>query len=140
MNNIIPGRDGLPDIKKEYSDEEKIIIAAKAEDFGAKPVASAYGIKWQQVVSWKRMLRVPPSKPQDKPQPSVKEPVQPEQPKEPEAEIIIQSAMGGTVTPAEILSKVKTQAGNVEKIYVKVDENKAYWVKGEENGSVSIWE
>ena len=44
--------------------------------------------------------------------------------------------MGGEITPAEILAKV----GPVDQVYVRVDENKLYWVKGEENGSVEIWE
>ena len=54
----------------------------------------------------------------------------------PKNEVIIQSPMGGEITPAEILAKV----GPVDQVYVRVDENKLYWVKGEENGSVEIWE
>ena len=50
-------------------------------------------------------------------------------------EVIIQSPLGGIITPAEILKKV----GKVDQVYVRVDENKAYWVKGEENGSVDLW-
>ena len=50
-------------------------------------------------------------------------------------EVIIQSPMGGVITPAEILSKT----GPVDSVYVRVDENKAYWVKGEETGSVDLW-
>ena len=51
------------------------------------------------------------------------------------AEIFIQSAMGGEITPEAILAKV----GEVDKVYVRVDENKAYWVKGEESGAVDLW-
>jgi hypothetical protein len=51
------------------------------------------------------------------------------------AEVIIQSPMGGNITPEEILKKV----GTADKIYVRVDENKAYWVKGTETGSVDLW-
>jgi hypothetical protein len=43
--------------------------------------------------------------------------------------------MGGNITPEEILKKV----GTADKIYVRVDENKAYWVKGTETGSVDLW-
>lgn len=53
----------------------------------------------------------------------------------PETVIIIQSPMGGNITPAEIAAKV----GPADTIYVRVDENKAYWVRGEENGSVDLW-
>ena len=50
-------------------------------------------------------------------------------------EVIIQSSMGGSITPAEILKKV----GKVDEVYVRVDENKAYWVKGDKTGSVDLW-
>ena len=55
--------------------------------------------------------------------------------KAPKNEVIIQSPMGGVITPAEVLAKV----GPVDQVYVRVDENKLYWVKGEETGSVEIW-
>ena len=51
------------------------------------------------------------------------------------AEVVIQSPLGGEITGAEILARV----GNVDKVYVRVDENKAYWVRGEESGSVDLW-
>ena len=54
----------------------------------------------------------------------------------PKNEVIIQSPMGGEITPAEILAKV----GPVDQVYVKVDENKLYWVKGKESGFVEIWD
>ena len=50
--------------------------------------------------------------------------------------MIIQSPMGGNITPDEILAKV----GKADKIYVRVDENKAYWVRGKETGSVDLWD
>ncbi len=50
-------------------------------------------------------------------------------------EVVIQSPMGGDITPAEILAKT----GDVDKVYVRVDENKAYWVRGEESGFVDLW-
>ena len=51
------------------------------------------------------------------------------------ASIIIQSAMGGEITPEEILSRV----GDVDKVYVRPDQNAIYWVKGEETGAIDIW-
>ena len=51
------------------------------------------------------------------------------------AEVIIQSPLGGEITEAEILARV----GNVDKVYVRVDENKAYWVRGNESGSIDLW-
>ena len=49
--------------------------------------------------------------------------------------VIIQSPIGGEITPEAILEKV----GEADTVYVRVDENKAYWVKGEEHGSVDLW-
>ena len=51
-------------------------------------------------------------------------------------EVIIQSPMGGNITPEAILAKV----GTADKIYIRVDENKAYWVRGKETCSVDLWD
>ena len=58
--------------------------------------------------------------------------------------LVIQSPMGGEITPDEIIAKVSTATkgtgvGKFDTIYVRVDENKAYWVKGKKNGSVDLW-
>jgi len=50
--------------------------------------------------------------------------------------LFIQAQAGGTITPDEILSRIPE---NCDSVYVKPDENKAYWVKGEESGSVDLW-
>ena len=50
-------------------------------------------------------------------------------------EIIIQSPMGGEITPEDIIKKI----GKADKVYVRVDVNKVYWVNGDETGSVDIW-
>ena len=50
-------------------------------------------------------------------------------------QVIIQSPIGGEITPEAILAKV----GEADTVYVRVDENKAYWVRGEEHGSVELW-
>ncbi|MDO5702135.1 MAG: helix-turn-helix transcriptional regulator [Lachnospiraceae bacterium] len=49
--------------------------------------------------------------------------------------IVIQSPMGGEITTEDILAKV----GDVDKVYVRVDQNAIYWVKGENSGAVNIW-
>ena len=52
-------------------------------------------------------------------------------------DIVIQSVMGGAITPGEIAAKVPKGAISA---YVKVEENKIYWVnKAGETGSVEIW-
>ena len=51
--------------------------------------------------------------------------------------VVIQSKMGGSITPAEVAAKVPKDAVNA---YVKVEENKIYWVdKNGETGDVDIW-
>lgn len=50
--------------------------------------------------------------------------------------VLIQSPLGGEITPAAVLAKVPADA---DKVYVRVDQNKAYWVRGEETGSVDLW-
>ena len=52
-------------------------------------------------------------------------------------DIVIQSVMGGAITPEEIAAKVPKDAVSA---YVKVEENKIYWVdKKGETGDVEIW-
>ena len=64
-----------------------------------------------------------------------KKPVKAAPKKAARALVIIQSPMGGEITADEILAKV----GDVDKVYVRVDQNAAYWVKGEESGAVNLW-
>jgi hypothetical protein len=50
--------------------------------------------------------------------------------------VVIQSKMGGSITPAEVAAKVPKDAVNA---YVKVEENKIYWTSDKDAGSVDIW-
>lgn len=50
--------------------------------------------------------------------------------------IIIQSPMGGNITTEQIEAKIPPEANTV---YVRVDENKLYWVNESENGHTDIW-
>ena len=52
-----------------------------------------------------------------------------------DTDIIIQSPLGGEITLTDILAKV----GDVDRVYVRVDQNAAYWVKGEASGAVNLW-
>ena len=49
--------------------------------------------------------------------------------------IIIQSQDEREITPEEIISRV----GKADHIYVRVEHNAAYWVRGEETGKVELW-
>ena len=50
--------------------------------------------------------------------------------------IIIQSPMGGAISTDEIAKKVPE---GTDAVYVRVDENMLYWVRGKETGEVNIW-
>ena len=129
MNEIKPGFDGMPPVRDQqtqYTDEEKIKIAAKASVAGLKPVADLYGLKWQTVRSWKsRLLGT-----------KLAATAFGSQPAETKTAVIIQTPDRREITVDEILARTE---GQVEKIYIRVDENKAYWVKSEEHGSVDLW-
>ena len=66
-------------------------------------------------------------------------PAAPKKPARPAAKkavnVVIQSAMGGEIALTEIIAKV----GDVDALYIKPEENAAYWVKGEESGAVNLW-
>ena len=51
-------------------------------------------------------------------------------------EIIVQSPLGGNITAEEIAAKLPKGA---ETVFVRVDQNKLWWIKGDETGSVDIW-
>ena len=50
--------------------------------------------------------------------------------------VLIESLLGGTITVEEVLKRVPAGA---DTIYIKPEENKAYWVKGDETGSIELW-
>lgn len=124
--------------KKKVTEEVKA-VEAKAEKAAtkvkttAKKVAADVKAEEKKVVAKAKAVekKVAAKKPAAK-KPAEKKPVAKKTPKN---EVIIQSPMGGEITPAEVLAKV----GPVDQVYVRVDENKAYWVRGEETGSVDLW-
>ena len=89
-------------------------------------------------------LSAPEAAPAKKAAKPVKEekPAKPAAPRKPvrsrtkkDTDIIIQSPLGGEITLTDILAKV----GDVDRVYVRVDQNAAYWVKGEASGAVNLW-
>ena len=48
--------------------------------------------------------------------------------------------MGGSISTEEILARVYSQEPTAQKIYVKPEENKAYWVAKNNRGYVILWE
>ena len=58
-------------------------------------------------------------------------------PRQKKMEIFIQSPLGGNITPEEIEAKMPE---GVTSVFVRVDQNKLWWIRGDETGSVDIWE
>ena len=54
--------------------------------------------------------------------------------------VAVQALMGGSIVMEEVIKKVKAVAPDVENIYVKPEENKAYWVSKNSAGSVDLWD
>ena len=52
-------------------------------------------------------------------------------------EFYIQSPLGGNITPEEIEAKMPE---GTEACFVRVDQNKAHWVRGDEIGSIDLWD
>ena len=50
--------------------------------------------------------------------------------------VLIQSQLGGMITPEEVLKRIPE---GCDQVYIKPEENKAYWVKGDESGAVELW-
>ena len=50
--------------------------------------------------------------------------------------ITIESQMGGSITTDEIFSRLPD---GVDRVYIKTEENRAYWVRGEESGDIKLW-
>lgn len=53
----------------------------------------------------------------------------------PAAAIVIQSPLGGEISAEELRARI----GAADTIYVRVDQNKAYWVRGDETGDIDLW-
>ena len=128
-DTLKPDFNGLPPIKKQYEKDEKILLVKAVEEYGLEAVMNAYGLKSRSLLGWQRYYNDPNHSVSNN---EVK-PVKPSANQK--AKLIIQSPAGQEITSEEILKKV----GNVDMVYIRVDENAAYWVRGEENGSVNLW-
>ena len=138
--------------RKVYTEEQKAEIVKKAEETNVSTAAKEFGVSRAAIIKWRDSAKVEKAEKKvkakaDKVKKNVKSAAKKAEKKAeavktrtrakkaPKTEVIIQSPMGGNITPEEILAKV----GEVDQVYIRVDENKAYWVKGEESGSVDLW-
>ena len=114
-------------------------VLSRVAEIGVRKAAAEIGVAWQTVNKWKKdaaATQTPPISSIQEEEKEEKKEEKKEGKKEQETAIIIQSPMGGNITPEQILSKIPSGSDSV---YVRVDENKLYSVKGDENGAVEIW-
>ena len=161
--SITPGQNGLPPRKVSYDEDDKALIVTAAAEVGTRVVADAYGMDWHYIASWKRFYGKERnernesefntmSKKKNKTKTAAKNsstvkvtvsntPVAPAMSAAPV--LIIQSPSGQEITADDIRAKVSTAVGSVDKVYIRADEGKAYWVRGEgekeEHGAVDLW-
>ena len=156
--SITPGQNDLPPrkaINGEYTPDEKAIIVARAAKLGTHVVVDAYGMDWHHIASWKRfygtesefntMSKKKNNKTADavKSKSTAKLNVADNAAMSVAPVLIIQSPSGQEITPEDVRAKISTAVGTVDKVYIRADEGKAYWVRGEgdkdEHGAVELW-
>ena len=109
-----------PDEIKEVVDEIAEVVATTMEEKEAEPAATSVEEKKAPVAEEKA----------DEPAaPVVEERV----------DLIIESTMGGQISADEIINRVKEKRSDATKIYVKPEENKAYFTYGDSVGHVELW-
>ena len=109
-----------PDEIKEVVEEIAEVVATTVEEKAAEPAATSVEEKKAPVAEEKA----------DEPAaPVVEERV----------DLIIESTMGGQISADEIINRVKEKRSDAAKIYVKPEENKAYFTYGDSVGHVELW-
>ena len=109
-----------PDEIKEVVDEIAEVVATTVEEKAAEPAATSVEEKKAPVAEEKAAEPAAPV---------VEERV----------DLIIESTMGGQISADEIINRVKEKRSDATKIYVKPEENKAYFTYGDSVGHVELW-
>jgi len=115
--------------KKEKSAAEKAAAPKKTtqKQKAEKPAA-------EKAAAPKKSTQKPKTEKAAAPKKTTKKPKAEKAPEE--MQIIVQTPFGHEITPEDIIAKVPE---GTEKLYIRIDQNKIYWVKGEERGDVDIW-
>ena len=109
-----------PDEIKEVVEAIAEVVATTVEEKAAEPAATSVEEKKAPVAEEKA----------DEPAaPVVAERV----------DLIIESTMGGQISADEIINRVKEKRSDAAKIYVKPEENKAYFTYGDSVGAIELW-
>ena len=135
--------------KKAVDDALITAVLSRVAEIGVRKAAAEAGVAWQTVNKW--MKEKEKNTPDD-----IKEVVEEiaevvattveEKAAEPAAPVveervdfIIESTMGGQISADEIINRVKEKRSDAAKIYVKPEENKAYFTYGDSVGHVELW-
>ena len=134
-----------PAVKAEMTDKPAGQKEAKSEKPAAEPAAEAAAAPAAKAVEPAPAAPAPVGKKAVKPakraaakkKPAEKKEAAPKKAaaKKPVPTVILQSPFGGEIT----VDAVKTLVGDVDKVYVRIDQNILYWVKGKETGDTDIW-
>ena len=113
-----------PDEIKEVVEEIAEVVATTVEEKAAEPAATSVEEKKAPVAEEKADEPAAPAVEEEKTAP---------------VELIIESTMGGQISADEIINRVKEKRSDATKIYVKPEENKAYFTYGDSVGHVELW-
>ena len=141
--------------EKKAVDEALITaVLSRVAEIGVRKAAEEAGVAWQTVSKWKKDAEKELTTPADikaavegvaeTAAPTVEEKAaEPAAPaveeKTAPVELIIESTMGGQISADEIIKRVKEKRSDASKIYVKPEENKAYFTYGDSVGHVELW-
>ena len=136
-------------IKKAVDDALIAAVLSRVAEIGVRKAAEEAGVAWQTVNKWmkEKELTTPDDVKAavegvaDVIAPVVEEKAAPtvEEEKTAPVELIIESTMGGQISAEEIIKRVREKRGDAAKIYVKPEENKAYFTYGDSVGHVELW-
>ena len=147
-------------IKKAVDDALIAAVLSRVAEIGVRKAAEEAGVAWQTVNKWMKEkelttpddIKAAVEGVADVISPVVEEKAAPtveEKAAEPAApaveektapvELIIESTMGGQISAEEIIKRVREKRGDAAKIYVKPEENKAYFTYGDSVGHVELW-
>ena len=155
--------------KKAVDDALITAVLSRVAEIGVRKAAAEAGIAWQTVNKWMKEKEkntpdeikevveeiaevVATTMEEKEAEPAAtsveekKAPVAEEKAAEPAApvveervDLIIESTMGGQISADEIINRVKEKRSDATKIYVKPEENKAYFTYGDSVGHVELW-
>ena len=155
--------------EKKAVDEALITaVLSRVAEIGVRKAAEEAGVAWQTVSKWKKDAEKELTTPADikaavegvaeviapvveeKAAPVAEEKADPvveekaattvkAEKTEEQVELIIESTMGGQISADEIIKRVKEKRNDAAKIYVKPEENKAYFTYGDSVGHIELW-